>query len=151
LLIGKGNVVADVVARSPGKAKTPCKTGGSRRGGRDLNHATLDPVSSSFAELHQQNEKSVGETPFEIAVANGIVTRGVTTPPTYSPTPIANPTDFADLLHQAAETIRSGRLERLTAEWRESMAQACETAAEAVRRRLEGSDSDKDTGRGDPG
>jgi hypothetical protein len=64
------------------------------------------------------------------------------------PTSIANLTDFADLLHQAAETIRSGRLERFTAEWRENMAQVCELAAEAVRHHLEG--SDKDSGRGDP-
>ena len=67
--------------------------------------------------------------------------------PGFPPTPIANLTDFADLLHQAAETIRSGRLERFTAEWRENMAQACELAAEAVLRSLEG--SDKDSARGD--
>ena len=113
-----------------------------------MNQPALDPFSSSFAELHRQEGNPVGETPFEIAVANRIVTPGVTPPPPFPPTPIANLTDFADLLHQAAETIRSGRLERFTAEWRENMAQACELAAEAVRRRLEG--SNKDTGRGDP-
>jgi hypothetical protein len=123
--------------------------GVSRRGGRDLNQPTLDPFSSGFAELHQQEENPVGETPFEIAVANRIVTPGVTAPPPVPPTPIANLTDFADLLRQAPETIRSGRLEHFTAEWRKNIAQACELAAEAVLRRLE--NSDKDTGRGDPG
>ncbi len=67
----------------------------------------------------------------------------MTPPPPFPPTPIANLTDFADLLHQAAETIRSGRLERFTAEWRENVARACELAAEAVRRCLEASDCDR--------
>jgi hypothetical protein len=132
------------------KPQPPEMIGVFGRGGRDSKHSTVEPVSSGFGQLHQQNKKSVGENPNDFILANELVTSGVTTPPSAVPFPsVTNLTDFADLLSQAGETIRSGRIERTTAEWRERMAQVCEVAAEAVRRRLGG--SDKDRGRGDSG
>jgi hypothetical protein len=83
--------------------------GDSLRGGRDSKHSTVDAVSSGFGQLQQQNEKFVGEIPNDLVLANELVTSGVTDSPSAVPFPsVTNLTDFADLLSQDGETIRSG-------------------------------------------
>jgi len=122
IAVGSATLLPHLVKET---AETPGFPGVPQRGGRDSNERPTKKRGETESNADRLAPKSAADSSL-----GGVTHAHPDTPRV----PIVGAGDRGAKLLAAADALRSGRVDRLTAEWREELAEACEEAAAEVAR-----------------